>query len=428
VTEPFGYLLKPFEERELHTTIEVVLYKRAAAAEKAGLEERLRHARKMEAIGQLTGGVAHSLNNMLQGIIGNLDLAMMSATDELRHFLEDAVFDAERAARLVKQLTLFHRQERADHQPVELRDLVEEVADRCRQIFDRRVSVLVEPGAADLPPILGHPEQLHQLLINLCTNARDALEAVLGAGGRSPAIRIALRLINVASQPAERSAAPGRHVQLSVTDNGVGMDQETRDRMFEPFFTTKDASQPTGLGLATVYGIVQDHHGWTECESATDSGTTVSVFLPVAEEGSLAQGAAPVGEGSGISDQPALAGDLRGSETVLVIADVDRFRSVLDAMLERNGYHSVLARSAQDGVDLYRHQHQQVDLVVVGLSTPGMSVQEALAELREVDPEMRTLVLNGQSPYEPAWTGSATLAKPFNTAQFLQAVRRSLAR
>jgi CheY-like chemotaxis protein len=203
------------------------------------------------------------------------------------------------------------------------------------------------------------------------------------------------------------------------------MDTETCSHAFEPFFTTKKAGGNSGLGLSMVYGIAADHQGWTECESALGAGTTVSVFFPATADRD-ATGARPAPQPASAAEPPVGAEQLRGSETILVIADVDRFRGVLDLMLERSGYASLLGRGARDGLEVYRHQHRQIDLVVIGLSTPEMSVQEVLAGLRRIDPAVRALVLTGQDPDEPSWSGTAALGKPFNTAQLLRAVRRCL--
>jgi hypothetical protein len=330
---PFGYLLKPFEERELYATVEMAIYKHQADTERLRLEENLRQARKMEAIGQLTAGVAHHFNLMLQGIIGNLDLAAVEAADELRPFLDDAAFDADRAARLVRQLMLFYRQERIDHVAVDLTDLLDEVVNMCRGIFPRSIDIQHEVGAG-LPAVLGNRTQLRQALANLCANARDAI-ALAGEGDHS----IRLRAEATAPEAADAAAAGGSEtvVRVDIADTGVGMDSATQERIFEPFYTTKEGGGPAGLGLAAAYGIIRDHGGWIGCESQPGVGTTMSIHLPTETTPSAVE----VPRVS-ITEPTALpaAADLRpyrGDESVLVIADVDRFRKILDLMLERNG-------------------------------------------------------------------------------------------
>lgn len=429
VTEPFGYLLKPFEERDLYTTVEISLYRHQMELEKARLEERLGQLQKMEAIGQLTTGLAHNLNNMLQGIVGNLDLAAASAPGDLRLFLEDATYDAERAARLVEQLMLFYREGQGKKQPLDLNELVEEVADMCRNVFADQVDVTVEATDA-LPPVLGNREQLRQCLTNLCANARDAVMS--RQDDAPPTVRLTTGTVSFAS--GDRAVPPGsghgEYVRVSVVDNGVGMEKAVQDRMFEPFYSTKRTGMPTGLGLAVVYGIAREHDGWVECVSDTGRGTTMAVFIPVSGDGAAdgePQPPPPIFAISpGTSTQPH---NLQGSESVLVIADVDRFRRILDLMLERSGYTVHLGRDGRDGLNLFRHERDEIDLVVLGLSLPGMSSHEALAEIHRYRADARVLVVTGHPTAGETYYGaSGVLLKPFNTLQLLHAVRQVLDR
>lgn len=429
VTGPFGYLLKPFEERDLYATVEISLCRHQMERERARLEDRLRQLQKMEAIGQLTSGLAHNFNNMLQGIVGNLDLAAASAPEELRLFLEDATYDAERAARLVEQLMLFYREEQGQRQALDLNDLVDAVAEMCRDVFADQLSVHTEVTPA-LPPVLGSHDQLRQCLTNLCANARDAL--VTRADEPAPALRLTTGTVSFASgdHAVPPGAGHGEYVRVSVIDNGVGMDRQTQDRMFEPFFSTKHSGMPTGLGLAVVYGIAREHGGWVECDSEPGRGTTMSVFLPVHGDDGAAEEPRPVPQ---IISVPPTASSqarsLKGSESVLVIADVDRFRRILDLMLERNGYTVHLGRDGRDGLSLFRHERDDIDLVIVGLSLPGMSSREVLAEILGYRSDARVLIVTGHPTAGKTYFGAAgVLLKPFNTHQLLEAVRQVLDR
>ncbi len=174
MAEPMGYLLKPFEERELYAAVEIALYKRGTENEKARLEERLKQSEKMEAIGQLSAGLAYNFNNMLHGVIGNLDLASMQAPDELRPFLEDAAYDATAAAKLMSQLMQLYRQEQIEHSGIDVNGVIVEVASMCREIFSAKISITVD-GDSGVPTVSGNRDQLRQSLVNLCTNARDAV-------------------------------------------------------------------------------------------------------------------------------------------------------------------------------------------------------------------------------------------------------------
>lgn len=433
-TQTFGYLLKPFEERELYTTVEIALYRHRAESEKARLEERVRQAEKMEAVGQLSAGIAHHFNLMLQGVIGNLDLAAMSASDDLRPFLHDANYEAERAARLIRQLMLFHKSdEGSTHIRIDALDLLKEITDVCRGVFPREIEFHIDVPER-LPGLRGHRDQLRQCIVNLCANARDAIARATVTGLISDGAQISLRAIaqradqtpNLVPPEAGNSLA---YLRIDVTDNGIGMDDATRERIFEPFFSTKTSASPAGLGLAVSFGIARDHGGWIECVSAPGQGTTMSVFLPLGRPGPAADE-----EPVPISDSIATTGTLdlrplRGQESVLVIADVDRFRKVLDLMFERHGYKVLLGRDPRDGVELFRHENAAIDIVVLGLTQPGAPAEELLGQLLRIDPRARILVVTAQTRPASVWKGAAgILMQPFNTYQLLKTTRSILDR
>ena len=420
VARPMGYLLKPFEERELYTTVEIALYKHQVEKERGRLEERLRQSQKMEAIGQLTANLAHNFNNMLQGIIGNLDLVSMTADSEIRLHLDDAMYDAQRAARLVEQLMFFYRRERTVHERLDVGELLAEVAELCSGIFDRSIRLDVDVGSK-LPPVLGNREQLRQCLVNVCANCRDA---VSGSNTPNPVIGIrgemAQAVSGESSPPPDATAQ--NFIQINISDNGPGMDDATRERMFEPFFTTKTTGMPTGLGLSISYGVARDHGGWIDSSSQPGAGTTVSVFLPVAGDDVEIEEEEFEWEAGG--DPAGTIEELRGAESILVIADVDRFRKILDLMLERQGYRVLLGRDGRDGLQLFSHERDNIDLVVLGLSLPGMSTRHVLSELMSINPKARILVVIGHPMPRSGLPGAtATLLKPFDTAQLLHAVR-----
>jgi signal transduction histidine kinase len=426
--KPFGYLLKPFEERELYITVEIAIFKHQAEQERSRLEERLRQSEKMEAIGQLTSGVAHHFNLMLQGIVGNLDLAAADAPDSLRPYLEDAFYDADRAARLVRQLMMFYRQEQSEHAPLSVTELLSEVASMCRGIFPRSILVDLDLPAT-LPQVRGNHGQLRQCLANLCANARDAVTAQGSAPGQTHTIHLRATALP-AGEPDGSTDPPASTstVRVDVVDDGIGMDEATRERIFEPLFTTKEGGTPAGLGLAAAYGIVRDHGGWIECDSEPGRGTTMSLFLPVTSEEAATAPRVAITEFSALTS----AADLRpygGDETVLVIADGDRLRKILDLMLEKNGYAVHLGRDARDGVNLFSHERQSVDLVVIALSRPATpaTVENLLSELQTIDSRVRTLVVTARPEAARSWAAaSRVLLQPFNTYQLLKSVRAVL--
>ena len=436
IAEPFGYLLKPFEEKKLHTTIEIALYKHQIEQEKARLETQLNQARKMEAIGRLTAGIAFNFTNILQGIQGNLDLALMDADDAIKPFLDAADFDSQRAAQLVKQLMLFYQREQGERESVQMTPLAREVVDTCRQVFARkyarRIDIDLQCGP-DLPLVGGDPAQLRQCLTALCTHAGDALDRLPAEDDRRPRIEIAIELAHPDQQTHLQPSAEtqGPHLRIGVSDNGVGMDAEAQEHLFEPFFTTQDPERATGLGLAMVYAIVREHQGWVGCESDPGSGTTFSIFLPAVDE-ALETSQIDALDAPQIIFAQASAFDtdaLRGTEKILVIADVDRYRKILTEMLERYGYEVLVGLDVRDGLNVFQFEKDTVDLVVLDLSTPGMSAREILNLLATIDPTSRVLVVSGYTADSAPWRGAmAVLNKPFKTHQFLRTVRQLLER
>ncbi|GBD36241.1 Sensor kinase CckA [bacterium HR36] len=253
------------------------------------LEEQLRHAQKMEAVGQLAGGVAHDFNNLLTAILGNVSLvlARLAPDDPNRELLQITEKAALRAAELTRQLLSFSRRTRLRPQPTEINPIVEETLSLLRRTIDKRVEI-----QSDLDPQCGkvHADagQMQQVLMNLCLNARDAMPE----GGK---LLVRTRRVVLSAEDARRhvSARPGIFVRLDVVDTGHGIPPEIRSRIFEPFFTTKGQGRGTGLGLAMVYGIIEEHHGWIEVESEVGRGSTFSVFLPVHGLEELATGQQP---------------------------------------------------------------------------------------------------------------------------------------
>ena len=240
------------------------------------LEEQLRQSQKMEAVGRLAGGVAHDFNNLLTGVTGNLTLALQAtpADDPRREFLLAAERAAWRAADLTRQLLGFSRQTKPHMEPIDLNRCVREAVELLRRTLDPSIEIAAR-YADDLWPVEADAGQINQVLMNLCLNARDAMPD----GGR-----LELETANVRSTRRRREARPdrrpGEFVRLRVRDNGHGIPPDVLPRIFEPFFTTKEVGKGTGLGLAVVFGIVQQHRGWIECTSAVGQGTCFDVYLP----------------------------------------------------------------------------------------------------------------------------------------------------
>ncbi len=354
----------------------------------AALSRQLQHAQRMEALGQLAGGVAHDFNNVLTAILGNLGLALgANLPSRVRPYLADAERASLRAAELVKQLLTFSRNSETDLRPVALDEVIHEVAGIARTTFDRRIEISVL-CARDLAPVLADTGQLHQVLLNLCVNARDALLEIQRTP-RPAALRVTIEAENaVLDEESCQNAGvprPGEYVRVVVADNGVGMSEDVRKRIFDPFFTTKDKSRGTGLGLATVYGIVKQHNGGVTVYSEPGYGSTFKVYLPASRE---------------VFRPPTTPTDvtpLRGDETILLVDDEEIIRALCSSVLTRHGYRVMAAADGREALQVYSQHERDIDLVILDLSMPNLSGMETLERLRAFRPDVRVILSSGYS-------------------------------
>ncbi|HZR45494.1 MAG TPA: PAS domain S-box protein, partial [Candidatus Manganitrophaceae bacterium] len=319
--------------------------------ERLRLEEQLRHAQKLEAVGQLAGGVAHEFNNLLTAIIGNIDLSLLEVSPDssLYLMLGRVQQAANRATALTHQLLTFSRRHPMDLKPIRLSQITEEVARLLRQTIDRQIELKVESGEA-LFPVLADAGQIHQVVMNLCVNARDTLkerlEKLNAEGGKKKWMpQIVIRTENAEIDAAycrlHPEAKPGKYVCLTVLDNGLGIDPKDRPRIFDPFFTTKEVGQGTGLGLAAVYGIVRQHQGWIEVDSVQGEGSIFKVYFPSTRISGVAEGGRRVEAVSG------------GSETILLVDDEESIRELGRVILEPYGYTVLLAEDGMKAIELF---------------------------------------------------------------------------
>jgi PAS domain S-box-containing protein len=377
-------------------------------------EKQLRQIQKMEAVGQLTAGLAHNFNNLLQPIMMGLQLGKMEASEQMRPFLEDSYIAAERARDMIKQMMALSRQSSSGKSallPVQLSDILAETIDLCQKTMDRRIEVRTHFNK-DTPRVLGEANQLEQVFLNLLLNARDAVQSV-----EWPAIiDVALDVLKVDGAVGDFvGKRSGDYVCVEVSDNGIGMDSKTQSRVFEPFFTTKEVGQGTGLGLAMAFGIIQQHEGWIQCRSEIGSGTTFAVYFPVTTEVETAS--LPV-------DAQGLA---RGNETILAVEDEDSIREVIRFIFERQGYEVITAEDGQQGLELFKRDQGRIDLVLLDLSLPRLSGQEVLAQIRGLVPSMRVLIMTGLRVDVADCKGALGLVeKPFEVEDLLQMVRSAL--
>jgi PAS domain S-box-containing protein len=365
------------------------------------LEEQLRAARKLEAIGQLAGGVAHDFNNLLTVVLGNLQLMRMTKLDsEQEESLSSIEAAAERAASITRQLLAIGRRQPSRPLSLSLNDSVRQLSGLLRRMVPEHVSIKTEL-LDDLPNIVADPSQLDQVLLNLVANARDAMPE----GGQ-----LWIETFTTTLQHPEQLAPllPGKYATLRVRDSGLGMSAETQERVFEPFFTTKSPAMGTGLGLATVYGIVKQHGGHIVVESEPGQGSSFSVYFPAtAEPASGHMRVAPAAE--------------RRLARLLLVDDDEPVRRVIASILRRDGHHVTVAGDAREALRAASNL-PDLELLITDVVMPGMGGVELSRELLARSPKLRVLLLSGYPGDRSLGEGDARLAylsKPVTPAQLL---------
>ena len=387
-------------------------------SERKALEEQLRQAQKMEAVGQLAGGVAHDFNNLLTAIIGNAELLLRTIEPEDRRRFDVLEINraAHRAATLTRQLLAFSRKQVLQPRIVDLNVVVTELTAMLRRVIGEHVELRLK-----LEPRLGRvvadPGQLEQVITNLAVNARDAMPS----GGTLTIKTANLQADDVPPPSPASSPMLGPLVELSVSDDGMGMDERTQAHLFEPFFTTKELGRGTGLGLATVYGIVRQSGGHIRVNTRLHHGTTFTIYLPRAE-----------GSPEGSGDTGTFADIPAGSGTILVVEDEETVRHLVCRVLRGIGYRVLEAGDPSVALRIMTERTQPIDLVVTDIVMPGMS-GPALAERLLIHwPGLKVLYMTGYAEEAierqaalPA--GGALLEKPFTAQQLADRVRRVLA-
>jgi two-component system cell cycle sensor histidine kinase/response regulator CckA len=383
-------------------------------SERRQVEAQLRQAQKMEAVGRLAGGVAHDFNNLLTIINGNTDVLIRLLQHDRRaiEMLRDIHQAGERAAGLTQQLLAYSRKQMLQPEVLDLNAVVAEARPMLARLIGEDIEITVVPDPA-LRRVKADAGQLGQVLMNLCVNARDAMPT-----GGTIVIRTSNIVMNGSEWPEVSDPPRGPYVELSVTDTGTGMDAETQKHLFEPFFTTKERGKGTGLGLATVYGIVKQSGGFIRAETAKGVGTTFRVYLPAVDARVESR------------TQDALAAP-RGRETVLIVEDEPRVRSLMRLMLQRAGYTVLEAEDGVQAVELAAAHGPDLDLLVTDVVMPRMSGPQVADALRAARPGLSVIFISG-------YTGDAMLRhgvgepttpflqKPFTMTDLTRKVRQVL--
>ncbi len=377
------------------------------------LESHLHQAQKMEAIGTLAGGIAHDFNNILTAVIGYSTLlrGQMHDGDPLCTYVDHILSSSQKAADLTRSLLAFSRHQPMTLVPLAVNDVIEDTKVLLKRLLSEDI-FLETRTAPQGPVIMGDATQIHQMLINLATNARDAMPA----GG---VLTLKTDLVRLDRQTADLRGygTPGDYVSITVSDTGTGMDDTTKEKIFEPFFTTKEVGKGTGLGLSIVYGIVKHHHGYINVYSKPNRGTTFRVYFPAAAV-----------DHEQITEPPPEA--KRGSETILVAEDNQNVRQLMSSILTQHGYSVIEAVDGADAVRKYG-EHDNIDLLVLDSVMPKMNGRAAYDVIQRRSPHVKTLFMSGYTRDVVLNKGINDkgfnfISKPLSPHQLLRKVREVL--
>jgi two-component system, cell cycle sensor histidine kinase and response regulator CckA len=378
------------------------------------LERQFLRAQRLENLGTLASGIAHDLNNILTPIVAITELLPLRLKDldeRTQKLLSTLTENSKRGRELVAQILTFARGGDGEHTILQPRHLLAEVVQVARQTFPRSIEIILQIENSHLWTISADCTQLHQVLINLCVNARDAMPA----GGE-----LTIKAENIILTDQYPKLHPDAHgvsyIAITVADTGIGIQPELLARIFEPFFTTKPIGKGTGLGLSTVQTIVHNHHGFVDVSSQVDQGTQFRFYLPANDQ------IEPVKVESIL---PALTGK---GELILIVDDEPSIREILGATIESYDYQSVTARNSQQAIELYRQHHHKIHTILLDYMMPGGNPGQTIAQFHSINPHVRVIVMSGLSADEIAEgshgePATSFLAKPFSTQDLLHALK-----
>ena len=387
--------------------------------ERLNLEAQLRHSVKMEAVGQLAAGVAHDFNNILTVVQGHSNLLLDSFDETSPHSkpLKQICLSAEKAGNLIRQLLMFSRKQVMQPRATDLNEVLHNITGMLQRMVgeDIAIEVLDHTG---LPSVYGDTGMMEQIVMNLAVNAREAMPR----GGKF-ILATTVQGFDEHSVVLNPEARPGEFVCLTVCDTGCGMDPITLNRIFEPFFTTKETGKGTGLGLATVYGIIKQHQGWIEVDSSVGAGTTFRLYFPTSHRAAEAT--------QGLTTEKKIRG---GAETILVVEDEEALRELVTEILELYGYRVVSAESGVAALRVWDKHREEIDLLLTDMVMPeGISGRDLAERLTLMDPKLKVIYTSG---YSPGMAGKDLalledcnfLPKPYPPTRLAEVVRDSLDR
>lgn len=377
------------------------------------LEKQLRHTQKMEAVGNLAGGIAHDFNNLLHAINGYTQLLLLKRTGKSEGYKELKQIEktAARAAKLVQQLLTFSRKADTKRKTINLNKELEQGKKILERTIPKMISITLEP-APDLKKIHADPTQLEQVFLNTGSNAADAMPDGGEFKIKTENIYLDENFCNV-----NTSVKPGEYVLLTISDTGHGMNKEVLSHIFEPFYTTKELGKGTGLGLASVYGIVQNHGAYITCKSETGKGTVFQIYFPA------------VSHNKDVQNKHIKEKQLKGGpETILIVDDEKPVRDLAKEILQDFGYNVLTADSGEKALEIYKNKINRIDLVILDIGMPGMGGHKCLSKLIEFDINVRIMIASGYSVdsqlKKNMESGAAGfIGKPYQLNEFLFRVR-----
>ncbi|NWF75598.1 MAG: PAS domain S-box protein, partial [Nitrospirae bacterium] len=381
--------------------------------EKKKMQEQLMHSQKMESVGVLAGGIAHNFNNILTAILGYSELLLeFSDLDETsKQRVRNIESSARKAGVMVSKLLSFARREPHEVLPLNLNDVVNDSVKLFEGVLNKRIGLKI--NLSNINPIIdGDPNQLEQVIMNLMVNSKDAMPE----GGL---ISIKTSVLEVDKSDIQNTLAyikPGKYALLTISDTGCGIPKAIINKIFDPFFTTKEKNRGTGLGLASVYGIVKDHQGYISVQSELDKGTTFDIYLPISETSVI-----KIGKPEPIS--------VEGNENILVVDDDRDVLNYIKDILETHGYSVMPANNSLTAIDLFKNFSSKISLVITDIVMPLLEGSDLVKHLREIKPDIKIIVVSGYRDEKIVKDTSIInvfLRKPFESIELLTSVRRLL--